>query len=167
MIANFQAAKQLRKSNGISISKQLKSNRENIDKQIKNAELIALSQFKANLATNNRQDWIDSIRENLSDFVSTCVIVPAHFSNKNQKFTVENQGEIFKKLTYLQTKIKLLLNSKYKRHNAIIERMNKLMDQCVDVKSEADHDKLLENIDDLISASQDFFEHEWDKIRQA
>ena len=59
VLVNFWVAHRLRQSN-----------ERNLTRQIENAKEITLSQFKSTIATKNRQDWINELRNAISDAIS-------------------------------------------------------------------------------------------------
>jgi hypothetical protein len=94
--------------------------------QILNSNSLALTQFKANLNSKNRQEWINDFREALSQFLSQCALLCMEYSSRNDQ-DQEKTIVYFEKIVFFKSKIIMLLNESKPEQRIIREDLDKLL----------------------------------------
>jgi hypothetical protein len=143
-----------------------KSNKENISAQLDNAKDIALAEFKANLATQNRQDWIDGVRGDLSQLISFSAWLAMH-EVEDKALTLEVHGDQIQKLKYFQAKVNLLLNPIKAEQKRVIDGVNSLVLASLSSNSETEESEFLKFEGELVASSRALFEIHWEKIKNS
>jgi hypothetical protein len=120
------------------------------------------------LRSNNRQVWINTLRESISDFSSTARVVSLskEFADKYSRA---------EKLFFLEEKMKLLVNPKEADHQKLIlilENTRKAAMQIFaagtdDTKKDAAQKELKTSLNGLTEISQIILKSEWERVKKA
>jgi hypothetical protein len=140
-----------------------KSNEMTIGLQMTNAKELALSQFKATLGTKNRQDWIDLLRNSLSELISHSTMLRIELSSKKP-----NQEKIdlyFERMNYNKAKIELLINKDKTEQEDVMNAVYRLVSNSFDSKVDFNVAKFKEAENELMKASSILFTIHWQKIK--
>ncbi|MDX9696382.1 MAG: hypothetical protein RBT49_11385 [Bacteroidales bacterium] len=146
------------------------------------AAIIALYQVKLNIILKARMSWIEKLRKEISDFISTATNL--YFMIKSQKNEIETlekhsdkknnttigkfQKEILEYCIDLKkqgSNIKMFLITD-DEHNKEIENQINLITDISEKSNVQDYDKLKEAIDTLVSSSMNVFNDEWEKANR-
>lgn len=148
-LVNYFISKQLMYSNERNIKSQLESNKENV-----------LIQFKTTLGTKNRQDWIDEVRHNLSEFLSNSIMFKFHKTDKSEAII-----KYFEQVTYNLFKLRLLLNEKDELQNKLLDCINKYY-EAAHIEDSKLYGKEQGQRDTLIECAKQLFNIHWEKIKK-
>ena len=148
----------------IFLARQLrKSNNENLKIQIENNKEISIIEFKATIASTNRQNWINELR----DLTSQILSLSAEFSllNDEDKKDVSklNVSKLFEKLIYLKSKIELLLNSEKSDHKTLITKIDNIV--SIVLSKEDEENQFSDARDEVVNAARKMFDANWKKIK--
>lgn len=150
VLANFIIAKQLRLTN-----------LKNLERQIEHAKEIALTEFKATIATKNRQDWINELRHTISEFMSYAVyLMPVEGAAK-----ISDQDNVYEKFTYSKAKIEMLTNSEKPNQKKLLDAIEDVLDLILLDAKDFDLDKFNDSRNDVINAARKVFDLHWKKIK--
>jgi len=141
------------------------SNEKTISLQLTNAKELALAEFKATLGAKNRQDWIDELRHNLSEFISQSAMINIEFSvdrPDNEKIK-----PYFQKMNYNKAKIAMLINEEKAEQKRVIDAVNELVNKSFDSQNDFDAAEFKGIEDELVDASRDLFNIHWEKIKNS
>jgi hypothetical protein len=137
-----------------TVQLQLSSVREQIAAQVQ----IAGQDIRAEVLSGNRQRWINTLRDSISEFVSLAVILHTEKQNAND-FLVTSQ-----RFLQVRTQISLLINPKEDDHR----ELNDLLEQTVTSVLEPEKSKrqLPEVRPDIIIISQKILKREWERVKE-
>lgn len=142
-----------------------KSNEKNIDRQLSNATELALAEFGATLGTKNRQDWIDRLRESLSEFISLSAMINVEMSSdKPDNDKVKGH---FQQMNYNKAKIAMLINTDKPEQKDVIDQVYKMISISLNPKEDYEASKFLKIEDDLLAASRKLFGIHWKIIKES
>ncbi len=142
-----------------------KSNEKNIDRQLNNAKDIALAEFGATLGTKNRQDWIDDLRHNLSEFISHSAMINVELSSD-----VPNNETVkghFQKMNYNKAKIAMMINPEKEEQKDVLDQVYEMISICFKPKDDYDAKQFKDIEDNLLTASRKLFGIHWKKIKDS
>lgn len=90
--------------------------------------IVTFKIAKRQIVSPIRQKWIDELREIISEYLSECekLIVLGEDGILNKKIT---DKDIFKKLLYLQQKLKLMLNPNESKHIELLDLIESITDE--------------------------------------
>ncbi|MCL6274746.1 hypothetical protein M3P19_12060 [Muricauda sp. 2012CJ35-5] len=112
-----------RKSMLQSTNSQITNSKENIKSQIESNKQLKLAEFQANLKVQNQQDNLNTIIDNLTDFLShTIKLTP------NKNMDIVELEEVIAIIHNSKLKIELLLNPKIQIHSTLIDSLNQMIE---------------------------------------
>ncbi len=117
--------------------------------------IIAKKQIANTGITQFRQQWISSLRDTLSVFISR-----AEYTHVQQ-----DQNEIkrtFRELVEAEFKIELLLNPLEDDHNKLVEKLREIRDLVYFFPNDETLDN---NIDELLQISKKVLKREWNVVK--
>jgi peptidoglycan hydrolase CwlO-like protein len=117
--------------------------------------IIAKKQITNTGITQFRQQWINSLRDTLSNFISL-----AEYTNVQQD--QEKIKEAFKEITAAEFKIELLLNPLEEDHKKLTEKMREIRDL---IYYPQDNDTLDFHIAELLDISKKVLKREWNVVK--
>ncbi|MCW3789627.1 hypothetical protein [Plebeiibacterium sediminum] len=159
VIGNLWVARRQAQRNSINLKAQIENNEKILDKQIQNSKEIAITEFKATIAANNRQGWINELRETVSDFLTNSLSLAP-----DDIFSKEEELKYYNKLFYTKFKIELLLNTKTEEHKLLLQAINKVI-EVIRSKEDYNLEKLQTARDVCLEASRRIIKIEWEKIK--
>lgn len=142
-----------------------KSNEKNIDRQLNNAKDLALAEFGATLGTKNRQDWIDDLRHNLSEFISHSAMINVELSSDEPKR--ENVKAHFQKMNYNKAKIAMMINVEKPEQKDVLDQVYSMISICFKPKDDYDAAQFKDTEEGLLTASRKLFGIHWKKIKDS
>lgn len=128
----------------------------------------ANKQARIALRANNRQAWINTLREVISEFSSTARVVSLskEFSDRFSRA---------EKLFFLEEKMKLLVNPKEDDHRALIVEFEKARVAAIRMfsadndkeKKDVAHEELKSALRNITDTSQTILKREWERVKAA
>jgi hypothetical protein len=159
VIGNVIVSIRQERKNTLNLKKQIENNESIFNKQIESSKELALTEFKATIAANNRQGWINELRETMSDFLTISLSL-----SQNDLLTTIDEAK-YHKLFYTKFKIDLLLNIENEEHKLLQKAINKLID--VIKNSENDNIEQLQITRDMcLEATRRIIKTEWIRIKE-
>jgi len=104
------------------------------------------------IIANNRQEWINSLRDEITSFLAVVALIPP-----SQQLTQISEIEQ-KKLWLHNYKIQLLLNPNEKDHVELVDKIKAEINNLISCNEET-------LISEIISISQKVLKREWDRVR--
>lgn len=111
---------------------------------------VARSQINANVRANNRQKWINSLRNNLSEFLSSQRLICLY--HHGNPFDNEIATESFQKMLQ-ESMIRLLINPNEEDHAELVRLLHEsieMQDKIIATKDWKDSDLDLDGLHDKI-----------------
>lgn len=144
----------------------------NVEKQIKTSLELAALQFDTTLYLKNRQDWINEVRNSLSEFLTHCNLVNIELQEPTQNMAARKA--IHEKLSLNRNKLRLALNPKIDEHEKLLESIGALM-KVLDLhilntnsqQRQYDNVEFMRKADRVIEDGRFVLYKEWDKIQRA
>ncbi|HZZ77165.1 MAG TPA: hypothetical protein VFE62_01520 [Gemmataceae bacterium] len=125
------------------------------------AVYVAKLQIRASVVSNNRQQWINSLRDTLSEFLAKQLMVRSLNAERRANDLSLPRIEDTARLTF---KIRFLLADE-PAHNELAELVSRLADSMNQQKPEnriVDVSACLDRIEDLAIS---IFKHEWERVK--
>lgn len=152
--------------------KSIDTNKEIAIKQIQNSQDATIHQFNSTLKTKNRQDWINDVRNSISEFISNSIKINIEFQDPGP----DNQQKIkdtHEKITYNRAKLRMMLNPDKTLHNNVLASMDALM-EVYDLHNAVyrskvgtyDNFKFKNAADKLVDDGRILSYNEWQKIQK-
>jgi hypothetical protein len=140
------------------ITKQtIKSQAKSAKEQIETQSNIAERNIKAEVISRNRQDWINTLRISISEFISLCIIL-----SKVNEHIVNSAEDKWERFFALRSKISLLINPKEDDHQQLDELIEKATQFILNNNKEG-----FRNIRrEIIKLSQQILKREWERVKQ-
>jgi len=149
LVANIYLSKQLRKTSENNLINQLNHNKE-----------ITLIQLKGTIATQNRQEWINNLRQNISELITSAVFIIADYENKN------DPARNIEKLVLSKSKIELLINPDNEDHNDLVNKIESLLNEISKGEDDYNEDRTNKKRVAVIEISRKIFQKTWAKIKR-
>lgn len=155
---NLRAAKKLRESN-----------EKNQQQQIDNVKEITMLQFKGTIASQNKQGWINDLREEISELITKCHVIAEEFHldedfEEEEEMDDERFKDNWEQLYFSEAKIKLLLNVNNEDQRELLESIDKMVNYML-----KDKDFTWEEFNglrsDVVDSTRKLFEKHWEKIK--
>lgn len=152
VVANFLLNKYLRNST-----------ERNLKTQLKSANNKALMEFRAKVSVENRQVWLNDLRDNVGEFIakSGTVAVSVQF-NEDQIETVRKDIEL---MHSYRAKIELLLNHKKEDQKALVDKVRQVAHMAVDVHDLTIMQAFNTERDELVDIARNVLKKHWDLIK--
>lgn len=134
-----------------------------VTEQVKSqhAQLIAKIQVNATVLSGNRQQWINKLREDLSEFICSIVILSGDTATAIDH---DKAKDLVEKIILLQIRIGLLTNPNEADHARLATLTKALMLESFSERSAPNAISSL--IDDLTKLSQTILKREWERVKQ-
>lgn len=140
----------------LTIRSQLKS----IEQQTSTQISIAQHTVKSQVLSGNRQQWINTLRDNISEFIALVGMISANILQK------DIAREKFERLIQVRVKISLLLNMSEQDHQQLNSLLNhatsQITDQIAKNRITTDFQKTR---DDIVTLSQKILKREWERVK--
>lgn len=150
-----------------SLDKQLEAQIESLEKQLGHQLISIDKQIRSTVLSKNRQDWINSLRDNVSMFISSGFALL--LMTKKTQYN-EIRAKIEELLQY-SSKIKLLINPKEDDHANLVLKVDQVVYQVIgEFTAKNGNDKqgveiAKTLINELIILSQIIFKREWERVK--
>lgn len=137
---------------------------------------IAKRQFNANVLSVNRQEWINTLRDQISELVAQTIILRREveqYRKEPDRIFARTEGVVRCAL-----KIQLLINPKEADHVHLVNSIGKLMilvaktaaktaDKVAEKVEDQDMDSQFRVIrDEIVSKSQEILKREWERVKE-
>jgi hypothetical protein len=145
----------------IIVAQQLrKSNENNLQKQLESNEKTKLVEFKATIAAKNRQEWLNDLRNTLSELIATanCFIL-----ENNTSKHLESIKELTYKIYSYKSKISMLLNSEKDEQRELLLKIDEFVVEIINKKFNSDLVEQKER--QVIASARKIFDIHWKKIK--
>jgi hypothetical protein len=141
----------------LTIKHQLSTFKEQLSTQIS----IAERGIKSQVLSKNRQDWINTLRDSISEFVSILYMVSkAKLSEHEEKLKAE-------RLFNLRLRISLLLNATEDDHKQLEDFLEEGMDYYVRRPTKKTPQRPFKEIRlDIVDISQKILKREWERVKK-
>jgi hypothetical protein len=125
--------------------------------------LVGKQQFNANVVSANRQSWINTLRDTVSEYQSSVTGMIVFLSVG--KINSNEFHERFDRLEFLGSKIRLLLNPCEKNHQKLVEIVTVLRSINAD-PTEEEIKKMRSQQDELTEVTQKVLKSEWERVKK-
>ena len=124
-------------------------------------------QTRVSVLSGNRQAWINSLRDQISEFLAILAVMHAgDWSSRTEK----EYDEELKQLTLVRSKINLMVNPKEEDHRNLL----KLLDDAsctvaerAKIAEESDWEKGAKIHSEIVPLAQSILKREWARVKQA
>lgn len=137
------------------------SNERNLQRQIENSKETTLTQFNATLATKNRQDWINELRQTLSEFLTYSMCLTPSFV----PLEPEEHKKYLEKLAFTKSKIELLINVDKQEQIELLVALDNVLEVLSKGKGDFNKEEMQLARSKTISAARKLFRIHWKKIK--
>jgi hypothetical protein len=134
----------------------------------KNAELVA-KQSNSKLHADNRQEWINKVRDCLSELLAACNKLNLSF----QEETDESYFAIHNRVILHRNRLRLYLNPKLETHGRVLNDITAVVNLLdvhlndVHPNQEFDNFQFIDRTDNAIESDRDMLYKEWERIQQS
>ena len=149
VMVNFWVAHRLRQSN-----------ETNLQKQIDNVKDTTLTQFKATIGTKNRQDWINELRNTLSEYLTYSTKLTPDSSN-----TEEERKKCVEKVYQTKFKIELMINPEKEEQKELMGKVENILKVIVKKKEDYKLEDIQNARMECVKAARKLFDLHWRKIK--
>lgn len=164
-----------RKSNERITMLSLESSENSARSNIENAKELALAdiqntsklsnqEYKATLNSKNRQDWVNELRDSMSELLSKSAIISIEYSK--DKPDIEKIKPYFERIIYYKSKITLLINPNKSEQNKIIIEASNIIDEATKSPKDFNKKEYESAVLNFIKSGQKLFEYNWRKIKK-
>jgi DNA primase large subunit len=127
--------------------------------------LFARRQFKASVLSKNRQDWMNKLRDLLSEYEATLYDVHANFQLGGLVRSTKEGLSDMRKANLIRSQVKLMINPKEDDHVQLLELMQK-MDNSASHQGEQ-YTKTFAALDKkFVTLSQSILKREWERVKK-
>lgn len=165
VLANYWVAHILRKSNERNLRSQIESNERSLKVQIESAKDTALTEFKATIATKNRQEWINELRNTLTEYLSSVSLILPTPENPSKKFNDEKSQLIYR-MSLAKAKLELLMNREKAEQKELLNKIEEMFNVANSNSMEGYVDKMVAARSIVINAARKLFDIHWKKIKE-
>lgn len=124
---------------------------------------LAKRQIHASVVSSNRQKWIDNLRDQLSEIITSIRILGLHRNMGN--IEQEEFDRRLEKLVLMETKINLLLNPLESDHKAISETIHKAIEKLFAGDEREKRVAVTELSTSLMAQAQVILKREWQRVK--
>jgi hypothetical protein len=126
--------------------------------------LVARIQFRASVLSANRQQWVNTLREQIAAFVSEAHAIMFEAAHQCETDDYAAQRRRYVNLNLLETKINLLINHQEEDHRQLVSTLASISSALV--KSHGrDQEGVMGVIAGITPLSQRILKREWVRIR--
>jgi hypothetical protein len=135
--------------------------RDSFNKTLETQKKIAEDSLKVQVLANNRQAWINTLRDEIASFIS--LIYTAYFTVTifKDKLGDESDIDLGTKITMKVAKIKLLINPEEDDHKQLVSLIDKIVPEVLRNKEGA-----LKYVNEIVTLSQSILKREWIKVKK-
>ena len=143
-----------------TLNKNSKETKSAFSESLENQRDISRSEVKANVLSTSRQQWINSLRDELSEFISILHHVQVYVDTDNKKGVTKEFIDVLIKSQLKASKIYLLINPKEDDH---IELVN-LIKEALEIIGKG-HEEAFNISEKIVSLSQKILKDEWNVLK--
>lgn len=125
---------------------------------------IARRQIRASVVSTNRQKWIDQLRDQLAELITSI-----NFLNLQRSLHHLSEAEWverFQRAHFLESKISLLLNPKEPDHVALSKTIRLAVEAMLENEDNRDRSRILDYIDSVVQQAQAILKREWERVKR-
>ncbi len=163
VLGNIILSNQNRKANDRNLKSQIESSERNLQKQMDTAKETTLIQFKATIATKNRQEWINELRQNLSEYMAMLHMITPESDKISDLLT--KRADHIQRLLLTKTKLELLLNKDRAEQKELLDQLENVLSIINFPPKENFNIAFSAARTRLIDAARKLFEIHWKKIK--
>lgn len=171
VLANILTSYYMRRISRDTVKAQIESSERTAGLNIENSQTLSLTQFKATLKTKNRQDWINDVRESITEFTTQCKMLNIEFQSTTPD--PEKVKPLLEKVTLYRNKLLLLLNPAKETHKPLLNAIDSLMTvlehhffYCSGKIQAFNNEDFLDKTAIVIKCGRDLSYDEWQKIQE-
>ena len=125
---------------------------------------IARRQIRASVISGNRQKWIDQLRDQVAELITSIKFLSLQTSL--HRFSEAEWIERFQKTHLLESKISLLLNPKEPDHVALSKAIRQAVQAMLEKDDSQDARNILDYTDSVIQQAQVILKREWERVKR-
>ena len=140
------------------------------DKQYRDNGNLASRQFNSKLFTENRQEWIDKVRDCISELITYCNLLNIAFQENDSR----RKESIHEKVTLHRNQLRLFLTLEIAEHKKVLDDLSELMNlldrhllNSQRPGEEFDNIEIMRLSDKVIESGRRMLYAEWGKIQEA
>lgn len=133
-------------------------------RQAETSREIATLQARTGVLSKNRQDWINSLRNEIAGFLSSVTAINLELSKDPPVFS----SEFYKHATQMRlhyAKTQLHINPKESEHKDLVDKMHAVMDCCLTFDTQQKSGELNKLSNELVEISQRILKSEWIRVK--
>ena len=125
---------------------------------------IARIHIKAEVLSKNRQNWINDLRNQLSEFISLISVL----STEHASVLMDDNSfiQFHQKTLLVKSKIELLINPKEDDHSQLSENIYQAYREMLKPEKDIDRKKLGQFEGIIVRLSQEVLKREWERVKK-
>ena len=127
---------------------------------------IAKKQINASILSGNRQEWINTLRTEVSGFVSVVSLLGALRAGGYKGVTSGEANQFGREAMERKSKIELLLNPSESLHNELITAIESALSIAIHTELEPDAVEQRRCIDQILNKSKTILKQEWVRVKK-
>lgn len=125
---------------------------------------VARRQIRASVVSANRQKWIDQLREQLAELITSIRFLNLHRSLDH--ISEAEWIERFQRTFLIESKINLLLNSNESDHITLSKTVREAIATMLETKEKKETSrKVVDLTDSIVKQSQAILKREWERVK--
>lgn len=152
------------KMNERTVLKSIESSKDIAIKQIKNSQDVAILEFKTTLKTQNIQDWLNDIRNCISEFLSQCTLINVIMLRTNINEKVEELKPYFEKMIFNKNKIGMLLSMDEKDQKELFDSIQEMKRISLEPEKDYEAELFKKQEEIVVKNARHFFVKHWKNI---
>lgn len=126
------------------------------------ATWIAKKQIQVSVLSNNRQAWINGLRDLIAEYFSITSFV--HVADWERK-SGEIHDQKMERLMLINSKIRLMLNPTEADHIRLVELLGNLAEGSANARKSVDMENMREYHDAAVILAQSVLKREWERVK--
>lgn len=133
---------------------------------------MARAQIRASVVSNNRQRWIDALRDLIASFcaqIQAAVPIRTMIMDERGALIIKDHEKIMKLEEVMKTltKIRLMTNPHEQDHQALVATLAKGLSTFRAMSGEGDLEaRIAEIVQEAVHISQGIFKREWERVKR-
>jgi hypothetical protein len=125
---------------------------------------VARRQIRASVVSANRQKWIDSLRDQLAEFITAVRVVGLHRGlDLMEKAEYDSR---LQQLLQIESQVTLLLNHNEDDHRVLIETIRAMIEQLFAGDELAKRKLTADKLPTISLLSQSILKREWERVKR-
>jgi hypothetical protein len=130
---------------------------------IRSQTRIAAQNIRAEVLSRNRQEWINTLRDNIAQFISLISTFAIEIKDRNKKNTLDKMERVL----LLQSMILLLINPKEEDHGKLDALMRDAIACLGELEKGETGEKNMPDIrEEMLQLSQQILKREWKRVKK-